>query len=263
MDELAKYNQARWTELVAAEVEFSRPRLDLTIESARQAVDKQGLLSDVNGQDVLCLASGGGQQSVAFGLLGANVTVFDLTPAQLERDREAAAHYDLPITTVQGDMRDLSHFEGAVFDIVWHAYSINFVPEVESVFDEAVRVLKSGGLYRVQFFNPFTQSIDDEGWTGEAYPLKQPYLDGAELTEQFPDWTVEQADGAAVRVASPREFRHALSTVINGLVARGFIICGLWEAELGDPAAEPGSWEHYKAFAPPYLTIWSRKNAAG
>ena len=34
MDELAKYNQARWTELVAAEVEFSRPRLDLTIESA-------------------------------------------------------------------------------------------------------------------------------------------------------------------------------------------------------------------------------------
>ena len=97
----------------------------------------------MNGQDVLCLASGGGQQSVAFGLLGANVTVFDLTPAQLERDREAAAHYDLPITTVQGDMRDLSHFEGAVFDIVWHAYSINFVPEVESVFDEAVRVLKS------------------------------------------------------------------------------------------------------------------------
>ena len=41
--------------------------------------------------DVLCLAAGGGQQSVAFALLGANVTVFDLSETQLEHDRLAAA----------------------------------------------------------------------------------------------------------------------------------------------------------------------------
>lgn len=36
-----------------------------------------GLLADIDGKDVLCLASGGGQQSAVFSLLGAKVTVVD------------------------------------------------------------------------------------------------------------------------------------------------------------------------------------------
>src|SRR3990172_3901526 len=42
------------------------------------------VLADVKGKDVLCLASGGGQQSAVFGLLGANVTVLDISSGQLE-----------------------------------------------------------------------------------------------------------------------------------------------------------------------------------
>ena len=33
-------------------------------------------------------------------------------------DREVAAHYGVQIETVQGDMRDLSGFETATFDLV-------------------------------------------------------------------------------------------------------------------------------------------------
>src|SRR5579862_5690020 len=124
MDEVAQYNMERWKALDEAEAVFTRPNLNQTAESAARYVNKGGRFGDLAGKDVLCLAGGGGQQSAAFGLLGANVTVLDLSPAQLERDRLAAAHYQQTITTVQGDMRDLSQLAPAAFDLVFQPYSI-------------------------------------------------------------------------------------------------------------------------------------------
>ena len=45
---------------------------------------------------VLCLACGGGQQSVALALLNANVTVFDLSEGQLDRDGAEITYDDRP-----------------------------------------------------------------------------------------------------------------------------------------------------------------------
>ncbi|HEY0605050.1 MAG TPA: class I SAM-dependent methyltransferase [Herpetosiphonaceae bacterium] len=257
MDDLAQYNQARWEDLAAANVTFSRPWLDLTPATARALVDPAGLLGDVAGKDVLCLASGGGQQSVAFALLGANVTVTDLSPTQLQRDQDAAAHYNLTIRTLQTDMRDLSALESSSFDVVWHAYSINFIPEIQTVLGEVSRVLRDPGMYRIEWANPFVAGISEEEWTGAGYPLKQPYVNGAELV--FPDdsWTFEDHTGAQQRVVGPREFRHTLSAVLNGLVQHGFIVLGLWEELSAEPDAAPGTWEHLKSIAPPWLTLWA------
>ena len=91
VDEVARYNIARWEALAAANAPFSRPLLDLDAASAREFIDPEGLLGAIAGRDVLCLAGGGGKQSVAFALLGAWVTVADLSEAQLARDRAAAA----------------------------------------------------------------------------------------------------------------------------------------------------------------------------
>ena len=90
-----------------------------------------------SGKNVLCLASGDGQDSVAFGLLGAKVTLLDLSDVQLEYDRQGAAHHGLSVTTIHGYLRDLSVFPDEAFDVVWQVYSDNFVPSVESVWDVA------------------------------------------------------------------------------------------------------------------------------
>jgi SAM-dependent methyltransferase len=258
MDELARYNKERWEDLARADIVFSRPALDLDAAAARRMIDPHGVSGGVEGKSVLCLASGGGQQSAAFGLLGADVTVFDLSETQLARDREAAAHYGLTFKTVQGDMRDLSSFGEGAFDVVWQAHSINFVPDARRVFGEVARVLRSGGLYRVDCANPFIAGIDERDWNGEAYPLKRPYVDGAEFESADTRWEVWDRGGNLRLVEGPREFRHALSTLVNGLVERGFIILGLWE-ELGtDADAAPGTWEHFKRIAPPGFTLWGR-----
>jgi SAM-dependent methyltransferase len=260
MDDIAQTNRERWNNLARANVQYSQPFLDFTPEQAAAYVYRHGVIQDVRGKRVLCLASGGGQDSAAFGLLGADVTVLDLSDVQLERDRQAAEHHGLQVTTLQGDMRDLSAFADHTFDVVWQVYSINFVPSVEPVFREVARVLKPGGIYFVQFHNPFMQSLDNDAWNGEAYPLKGLYLDGEDMSHSFPHWDVEQPDGTTVRLAGPHEFRHTLSTVLNTLVNSGFILLGLWEWMRSDENPEPGSWAHFTQVAPPYLsTFWRRK----
>ena len=92
MDDIARYNIDRWKLLGEANALFTRPWLELDAAGARSRVDPAGRLGDLNGKAVLCLASGGGQQSVAFALLGADVTVLDLSEDQLRRDRRAAEH---------------------------------------------------------------------------------------------------------------------------------------------------------------------------
>ncbi|MBN1667244.1 MAG: class I SAM-dependent methyltransferase [Anaerolineales bacterium] len=258
MDKISQINRERWNALAQANVEWSRPYLDYTLEQAAAYVGRHGILKEVAGKRVLCLASGGGQDSVAFGLLGAEVTVLDLSDVQLEHDRLAAAHHGLQTKTIQGDMRDLSVFPENHFDIVWQVFSINFVPSVQPVFQSVQRVLKPGGIYFLQFANPFVQAVDNEVWDGKAYPLNAPYLDGEDLTERFPHWDVEQEDGSTVKLDSPHEYRHTLSTVLNTLAGSGFILLGLWEWMKDDPCPEPGSWAHFTQAAPPWFSSFWR-----
>jgi SAM-dependent methyltransferase len=257
MDKITKNNRKRWNALANANVEWSRPFLDFTPQKAAEYIFRYSIISDVAGKSVLCLASGGGQDTVAFGLLGAMVTVLDISDVQLERDRQGAVHHGLQVETIQGDMRDLTLFPENTFDVVWQPYSVNFVPSVEPVFKEVARVLKPGGVYYMSFANPFVHAIDDEAWDGNAYPIHRLYLDGEDLTQYFPHWDVNQPDGSTVKVDGPHEFRHNLSTVLNSMAQNGFIFLHLqeWMEQDGNP--EPGSWEHFTQVAPPWFdSFW-------
>ncbi len=255
MDEIARYNITRWQALVRANALFTRPYLDLDAASARAKIDPEGRLGEIQGKAVLCLAGGGGQQSAAFALLGARVTVVDLSEEQLQKDRQAAAHYQVNIQTIQGDMRDLSALSAAAFDIVWQPYSLNFVPDVRGVFGQVARVLRRNGIYRFNCANPFVSGLTERDWNGAGYSLKEPYRDGAQVT--YPDSAWVYASGESI--PQPREYRHTLSTLINGLVGQGFVIQHLSDSAdfSSDPSAAPGTWEHFTSIAPPWLTFWT------
>jgi SAM-dependent methyltransferase len=257
LDEVAKYLQDRWAALAAANALFTRPKFDLDPESAKQYLDPQGLLGEVDGKDVLCLASGGGQQSAAFAMLGANVTVLDISDEQVHRDRLVAEHYGLRVTAVQGDMRDLSRFGTASFDIVYHAYSINFVPDAVGVFRGVARVMRPGGRYNVGCANPFSMGLQQADWNGSGYTLRYPYVDGAKISYDDQDW-VYSKDGKT-DVPRPVEYRHTLSTILNGLAECGFVIVHASDSTDMQPdlEEEPGTWDHQVAYAPPWLTFWA------
>ena len=266
-NDLIQHNRERWNDLAAANLTYTRPLLDFDKTTAREwllfhGTVPAGVLDNLQGQDVLCLASGGGQQSAAFGVLGANVTVFDLSDTQLARDQEAANHYGYSLTVEQGDMQDLSRFADDSFDLIWQPYSINFVPDARAVLHGVARILRSSGYYRLQFANPFLMELEEENWDGNGYPLNQAYVDEAEVLFASPEWDVWQDDGTIKKVVGPREFRHALSTIINELIGHGFTILGVWEdtdRTVPDAQAKPGTWEHLLAVAPQFMRLWARK----
>src|SRR5215216_2459887 len=217
MDESTRYNMKRWKALVDANALFTRPALNLDLASAREKLDPEGRLGNVAGKEVLCLACGGGQQSAAFAILGARVTVFDLSEDQLRRDQEAAAHYGVEIQTRQGDMRDLSCFGEASYDIVYHAYSLGFVPNARAVFQQVARFIRTGGIYYFNCANPFFIGLSEKDRNGEGYTLSHPYVDGAEVTYEDQDWVYDRSKLDA-QILPPREYRHTLSTLFSGLI---------------------------------------------
>lgn len=259
MDEIAKYNKARWKALAEANALFTRPKLNLDAGSARKMVDADERFGDLTDKDVLCLAGGGGQQSAAFAVLGANVSVFDISVEQLERDKEIAKHYQTKINIFQGDMRNLDCFATSSFDIVHHAYSLNFVPDATAVFRQVVRILRTGGFYRVSCANPFLMGMEQSSWNGEGYVLKKPYFKDEKITYNDQDWVYDKNEHEPI--PNPIEYRHSLSKLINGLVDAGLAILSVSDKSdmFPNQNAEPKSWEHFTAFAPPWLNLVTKK----
>jgi len=209
---------------------------------------------------VLLLAGGGGQQSAALGLLGARVTVLDFSETQLAADQQAAGHYGLSPKLVHGDMRDLTCFRDGSFDLVWHAHSLGFIPDPRPVFREVARVLRPGGLYRLSCNNPFVAAADEGSWDGSGYVIRGQYRDGAERPAE--PWDIWTGGATPKRVPGPREFVHALSTLVNEPARLGLRLLGAWEDGIEDAGGVPGNWGHFTTVCPPYLVFWWQRDRA-
>ncbi|MBA3425680.1 MAG: class I SAM-dependent methyltransferase [Rubrobacter sp.] len=229
-----EYNREAWDREVERGNQWTVPVDGETIEAARRGrwevllTDTKPVprvwFPDLDGADILCLASGGGQQAPVFAAAGANVTVLDNSPGQLARDRLVAERESLDLTIVGGDMADLSVFSDGSFDLVFHPVSNLFVPDVRPVWDEAFRVLWSGGILMSGFLNPAVYIFDLElmDSTGEIrakYTL--PYADATSMSEEAVRRKIERGE--------PLEFSHTLEDQIGGQTEAGFVISGFYE----------------------------------
>jgi ubiquinone/menaquinone biosynthesis C-methylase UbiE len=251
MDDAARYLATRWKALGEADAVFGRPWTDIDAATARSRLDPEHRLGDLNGKDVLCLAGGGGQQSIGFAVLGADVTVLDFDERQLRQDWEVSVARRHPIATCRGDMRSLP-FDAESFDVVWQPYSMNFVREADRVIDEVARVSRRDATYVLMMANPFAVGIGTIDWNGEGYVLKRPYVDGAVHEYRDEEW-VSSGDA---HVPAPRDYVHRLGTIVRHLADVGFVIVRVDEA-VGRTDAPPGSWEHLCSIIPPWVTFWS------
>ncbi len=229
------YNREAWDRQVAEDNMWTRPVGADVLDAARRGDWSVVLIStrptprdwfggDVAGRDLLCLASGGGQQGPVLAAAGARVTVFDNSPAQLARDRGVSDEHGLEIETIQGDMADLSAIEDASFDLVFHPVSNVFAADVRPIWREAFRVLRPGGRLLAGFMNPAVYIFDNDLFedTGErVVRYAVPYSDLRDLPPE----------GLAVRRerGEPVEFGHSLADQIGGQLAAGFQIIGFDE----------------------------------
>ena len=234
-DPIVTHNREAWNRWVKAGDRWTTPVSPAGIAAAREGhwaiyrteeepTPRDWFPANLRGVDVLCMASGGGQQGPILAAAGANVTVFDNSPAQLRQDELVAGREGLSLRTVQGDMRDLSAFADGSFDLIFHPVSNIFAPEVRPVWRECFRVLRSGGGLLMGTVNPieyaFDRALADQG----IFQLKHrlPYSDATDISEE--ERTKLYGPNA------PYEFSHTLEDHIGGQLDAGFIITGFYEA---------------------------------
>ncbi len=229
------HNRAAWDKRVADADEWTQAVSSDVIANARagdwsvvlighQPVDRSWF-PDLVGADVLCLASGGGQQGPTLAAAGARVTVFDNSPGQLGQDEKVAKRDGLEVTTQLGDMRDLSVFADASFDLVFHPVSNVFAPDLDPVWRECFRVLRPGGTLLAGFLNPDVYIFDAEvlDRRGEfVVRHRLPYSDVTHLSEE--------ERSRAFGPDAPVEYSHTLTEQIGGQLAAGFVLTGFAEA---------------------------------
>jgi len=255
----ASTNKKFWEEEVQEGCNFTEPWLNLDVKVLKKIARGElknppkplneifpfSVLANVKGKEVLCLASGGGQQSAVFALLGANVTVLDIAEGQLEGDKRASTHYRYKIKTVQGNMSNLSMLKDSSFDLIYQAPSMTYIPHVKKVYSEVARVLRKGGLYRADAQNPLT--VFDPIWNGKGYCITIPYT------------TKSKQRSKTEKVI---EHRHYLDETFNGLIESGFVIEKVEEMPKGlyqTKEDKPGSWGHSLLYTPGLFVILARK----
>jgi SAM-dependent methyltransferase len=232
--DIQQHNSKAWDKLVGDEIEWSVPVSSEEIENARngeweiiltpiKAVPREWF-GDVAGKDILCLASGGGQQAPILAAAGANVTSFDASAKQLEMDKFVVERENLEIRLEKGDAADLSRFEDGSFDLIFNPCSTCFMAELQPIWNECYRVLRKGGSLLTGFNQPFIYMYDykaEEERDVLELKHKLPYSDLESLTEAEKQELIEKNE--------PFEFSHSLDTQIGGQIEAGFLIAGFYE----------------------------------
>lgn len=176
---------------------------------------------DLRGKKVLGLASGGGQQMPIFAAAGAECTVLDYSPKQLESERLVAAREGYAIEIVRADMTKPLPFADGTFDLIFHPVSNCYVKEVVPIFRECYRVLKDGGVLLAGLDIGINYLFDaDETTLRFSLPFDP-------LTNEEHRAFLEAEDGGY-------QFSHTLEEQIGGQLQAGFILTHLFEDTNGE-----------------------------
>lgn len=253
-------NQVAWDRLVAASVPLTQPARDDDFRDPLRSVDASGWLGEsIRGWQVLCLAAGGGRQGPLYAAAGAEVTVVDLSPAMLDRDREIAAARGLQLRTIQCSMERLPMFADQMFDLVIHPVSTCYVPDVKLVFEEVARVLRPQGLYISQHKTPQNLQGSIQSDREGRYTLLHPYYRPRQEAVPPPSQQRTSAVARRLREAGTTEYLHRWEELIGGICRSGFAIEDLVEPFHADGDAGIDEFAHRACYIAPYVRIKARR----
>jgi SAM-dependent methyltransferase len=233
--DIPEYNRKAWDGLVEKDDPWTRAVDEKTIAAARagnwsivltpvKPVPRNWFPPSLQDKQVLCLASGGGQQGPVLAAAGAIVTVFDNSAKQLKQDELVALREGLSVRTELGDMCDLTRFPAQTFDLIIHPVSNLFVESLTTLWREAARVLKPGGTLLSGFANPLSFIFDLQMMNQGKLVVRHsiPYADGRDIDE-------EELQNLILAKNEPLCHGHSLHDQIQGQIEAGFVLTGFYE----------------------------------
>ena len=246
-------NRAAWDRLADGGSQFARVATDEECGNPLAVLDGRGWLpKSLEGLNVLCLASGGGWQSILYASAGANVTVVDISPSMLRLDQREADRRGLSIRAVEASMDDLAELEPQQFDIVHQPVSTCYVPDVGAVYREVARVIRDRGIYVSQHKQPVSLQITRRTDRNHFVVGLEYYREGR----------LPETDDTSYREPRASEYLHRLEQLLGGLCQAGFVIEDFSEPCRADASAPVNHYGYRGRFVPPYVRIKARRLVA-
>lgn len=244
-------NRDAWDRLAKEGSVFARPAKDRDLHDPLSTVDARGWLAgSIAGKHVLCLAAGGGKQSVIYAAAGARVSVIDISPEMLRLDRQVAEERGFDVTTVATSMDDLSMFGDSTFDIVIHPVSTCYLPNIGDVYREVARVIRANGIYVCQHKQPTNLQASIKPNANGNYEIRAQYY----RQERLPP-----SERSALRESGTWEYVHTWEALIGQLCRAGFVIEDLVEPVHAKPEEAVGEFGHRCSYIAPYVRIKARR----
>lgn len=244
------HNQHAWDQRVRNRQRFTQPASEEDFADPLKTVDPMGWLGgNLAGKRVLCLAAGGGRHGPLYAAAGGEVTVVDVSAAQLALDREVASQKRLTLRTIQASMDNLGMLETASFDVVIQPVSTCYVPDLAPVYREVARVTRPGGLYISQHKTPASLQADTTP-SSRGYELIEPYYRRGPLPPVV---------GSLHREEGTLEYLHRWEELLGLMCRAGFVIEDLVEPLHAKADAVPGSFAHRSRWVAPYVRVKARR----
>lgn len=193
----------------------------LTGNPLKQLKKHKSYFDNIAGKKIANLCGSNGRKAVPLALLGAEVTVFDISEENKQYALELAKHAKASIDYVVTDLYDIDQIKyGGHFDMLYLEGGIlHYFHDLNRLMSLLFSMLKADGLLVLSDFHPFRKCITKK--TDGQYQVNENYFDeeiqsgdvafkyffGEQEDEYFPD----------VRVRY-----YTISEIINSLVAAGF-----------------------------------------
>jgi SAM-dependent methyltransferase len=206
-------------------------------------LERVGLLAPE--RRILDLACGGGRHSLAMARRGGVVTGIDLGPSAIAIARRRARRAGLPVTFVQGDIRELEYM--AEFDavtLIFGCFTEMPRTQAQDVLCRISRSLRPSGLFLLDVYTPrFFAELDgmQEWWVGEDFiagrfpqlVLTEYFYYSADRTYARRDFICDPASGNihTFGVSGQAYTLADLYTMLETANLTPLMTCGGWRGE--------------------------------
>lgn len=201
------------------------------------------LLGDLEGRRILVLGCSG-TAPVVMARRGARVLVTDADDDAIAATREAAEANEVRLELHHGDLAELAFVRADSVDLVFSAYALAGVDDLDRVFRQAHRVLRPEQHLVFSLPHPAFSLIDPA--SGDPMRIRRAYWD-----ETSRAWESEGRRGV--------DHPHTLSAVFSGLTRANFRVDTLLEPPPVEATERSPHWAEPMRWVPATLILRGRK----
>jgi len=198
------------------------------------------LLGNPSGRRIVLLGCGSAQAAVHLATQGAHVIAVDPSHRRLDRVRTACEQAEVRAELHQSDLAELPFIRADTVDAVLSIYALASVADLDRLFRQTHRVLRTGGHLVTSVPHPAYSLVDP---TGDPRRIVRSWYD----REPVPWRTADEAGAEHVR---------SVSELFIGLTRANFRVDTVLEPE---PRPLDALWSEAMAWVPPTLILRARK----